>query len=116
MWTQDSYKNWLKQKLIEIKNDLGFNDFNIEVYKEQDYTKGSFTRPNTISVVLKFLSGSKVVQAKTQPIQILAISEENSLHIANSILTKFCDDYNDYTYIESTTYTKKTLSLGLKAP
>lgn len=110
MWIQDSYKNWFRQKLIEIKADLGFNDFNIEVYNEQEYTKKEFIKENTISVVLKYLASSLIVQARTQPIQMLIMSEENSLSVANSIINKFCEDYNNYVYIEDTTYIKNIYS------
>lgn len=110
MWNYETYKQWLRARLVEIKNTLDFNDYNIDVFNEQDYAKNRSLQPKTISVITKFLSSNLIFQAKTQPIQILVITEENSINVANSIMTKFCEDYNFRVVIDGTTYTKQMYS------
>lgn len=110
MWNYNTYKNWLRARLVEIKNTLDFQDYEIEVFNEQDYAKQRSIKAKTISVVTKFLSSSLVFQAKTQPIQLLVITEENSISVANSILTKFCEDWNFRVVINGKTYTKQMYS------
>ena len=110
MWSNNDYKNWLKDRLVEVKNNLDFNDFNIEVYNEQDYAKNRSIKAKTITIILKFLSDNKVFSAKAQPIQMLAITEENGIGVANSILTKFCDTYNFAIIPNGATYIKHMYS------
>lgn len=110
MWDNENYKNWLKNRLVEIKNALDFNAFDIEVYNEQDYAKNRSIKAKTITVIVKFLVDSKVFSAKTQPIQMLVITEENGISVANSILTKFCDTYNFAVIPDGTTYVKHMYS------
>lgn len=105
-----SYKKWVKNRLVEIKNSLDFNDYNIEVYDEQEYAKKRSIKAKTITVIVKMLPSSLIYQAKTQPIQMLVITEENSISVANSIVTKFCETYNFAVTTEGTTYTKHIYS------
>ena len=106
MWNYDDYKTWLRNRLVEIKNTLDFGDFNIEVYNEQDYAQHSSINEKTITVVTKFLSSNNIFNVKTQPVQILVITEENSISVANAIMSKFCDDYNFTTTTSGTSYVK----------
>ena len=110
MWNYDYYKDWLKDRLVEIKNNLDFKDFNVEVYNEQDYAKNRSIKAKTITVIVKFLADNKIFSAKTQPIQMLVITEENGLSVANSIITKFCDTYNFAITTNGTTYIKHMYS------
>lgn len=106
MWNYKTYKEWLFNRLIEIKNSLDFNDFNIEVFDEQDYAKHRSIKPKTITVVIKFLSSTMVFSVKTQPIQMLVFTEENGLGVANSIITKFTETYNFNVIPDGATYVK----------
>ena len=110
MWNYDDYKKWLKNRLIEIKNALDFNDYNIDVFNEQDYAKNRSIDAKTITIVTKFLPSNIIFSAKTQPVQILVITEENSISVANSIVTKFCDDYNFSVSNTTDTYIKHIYS------
>ena len=110
MWNCDYYKDWLKNRLIEIKDNLDFNDFNVEVFNEQDYAKHRSIKPKMITVIIKFLADNKIFAAKTQPIQMLVITEENGMSVANSIMTSFCDTYNFATIPNGTTYIKHMYS------
>ena len=110
MWNCDIYKEWLKNRLIEIKTSLDLNDYNIEVFNEQDYAKKPSIKQNAITVIIKFLSSNIMFNAKTQPVQLLAISEGNGLDIANAILNKFCNTYNFVTTNNDSTYIKHIYS------
>ncbi len=106
MWTYDNYKDWLRNRLIECKNALDFNDYNIEVYNEQDYAKNRSIKAKTMTVIVKFLSSTMVFNVKTQPIQMLVITEENSISVANTILTNFAEKYNFNVISDENTYVK----------
>ena len=110
MWGYDSYKNWLRGKLIEIRDSLDFQDYAIEVFNEQDYAKNRSIKPKTITVVVKFLNSTLVFSVKTQPIQMLIISEENGLSVANSIITQFAETYNFSVIPDGNTYVKHMYS------
>lgn len=110
MYDSNVYKEWLKNRVVEIKNALDFNDYNIEVYNEQDYAKNRSIKAKTITIVVKFLASSLIFSAKTQPIQMLIITEENGIGVANSIMTKFAENYNFATIPDGTTYVKHMYS------
>lgn len=93
-WNYNKYKEWLFNRLNEIRVDLEFDNYNIEVFNEVDYTTKESLEPNTISVLIKYLQDSKLFTATAQPIQILILGEENSLQAANSIFTRFEELYN----------------------
>ena len=67
-------------------------------------------KPKTITVITKFLPSTLLFSAKTQPIQMLTITEENSFEIASTIMTRLCDTYNFAVVIEGTTYIKHMYS------
>ena len=106
MWNYNGYKEWLKNRLVECKNALDFKDYNIEVYNEQDYAKNRSIKAKTMTVIVKFLSSTMVFNVKTQPIQMLVITEENSISVANTILTSFAERYNFKVEIDGSTYVK----------
>ena len=106
MWNYDGYKEWLRDRLVECKNALDFNNYNIEVYNEQDYAKNRSIKAKTMTVIVKFLSSAMVFNVKTQPIQMLVITEENSISVANTILTSFSERYNFKVEIDGSTYVK----------
>lgn len=110
MWNYDGYKEWLKNRLVEVKDNLDFKQYAIEVYNEQDYAKNRSIKPKTITVVVKFLASTLIFSAKTQPIQMLVIAEENSLSVANSIITKFCESWNFMVVSNGSTYVKHMYS------
>lgn len=110
MWNYNEYKEWLKNRLVECKNALDFKDYNIEVYNEQDYAKNRSIKAKTMTVIIKFLSSTLIFSAKTQPIQMLIIAEENSISVANTIATKFCDTFNFAIIPDGTTYVKHMYS------
>lgn len=110
MWTYDNYKNWLRARLVEEKTNLDFNNYEIEVMNEQDYAKRRSIQPKTITVIIKCLTSTMVFSVKTQPIQMLVITEENSIKIANAIMTSFAEKYNFSVIPDGTTYVKHSYS------
>lgn len=106
MFNYDDYKIWLRNRLNEIKADLDFSDYKIEVFSEQDFTTDNSIKDDVISVVIKFLASDMVYFSKMQPIQMLVLAEENSLAVANSIFTSFTERYNLYQQADNTTRIK----------
>lgn len=89
-----NYVDYLGQKLniIAVKN--GFEN-NIEVYEEQAFLGIGEPVPNTIYVVLRFLSAElQQTGIKEQPIQATVMSEQNSLEVARAVLLEFAQAYN----------------------
>lgn len=95
MWDYNTYyKSWIKNRLIEIKADLGFSAYDIEVFNEQVFAGVNALKPKTITIILKYLSSDIVLHARTQPIQLIAVAEGNSLAVCNTILSRFCELFN----------------------
>lgn len=77
-----SYENYLLQKLEIIKNreQIGLE---IRISNEQAFAKEKQLKPNTIYVIVKYLSNSISYEAITQPIQLFVLTEQNSLEQTN---------------------------------
>ena len=110
MWNYENYKDWLRARLIEIKNGLEYLDYNIEVFNEQDFAKKKSMEQKTITVIIKCLPSTILFTVKTQPVQMLVVSEGNGLSVANEIITKFCETYNLKIEQDGNTYIKNTYS------
>lgn len=95
-----SYKDWLYEKLVIIASDLGIEDYTFEVFDEQDFAKKGSLKPKCITVILKFLSDTKIFSARVQPVQMLIIGEQNSIKVANIVFSKFAETYNWYQDID----------------
>lgn len=104
-----NYENFLIEKLNRVKADLGF-DINIDVSSEQAYAKKKNFAPNTLFVVVKYLSSDITFGAKTQPVQVLCISEENALDMAKALLGKFAEDFNFFSAITDGIFAKHQYS------
>lgn len=96
------YETWLKNRLTEIKADLGLDDYTIEVFNEQDFIKPDLSW-GLISVVVKHLTATKVYATTVEPLQIMIMSEENGLDAAQIIFSKFFQTYNFYNLKDGTT-------------
>ncbi len=88
------FENYLFNKLTQIAVSLDLRDVNIQVSKEQNFAKMNKITPNTIYIVIKYLSSSIEYYTETMPIQILVLSEQNSLDKAKMIMNKFSETYN----------------------
>lgn len=91
-----NYDNWLVGKLYKIANELNVKGVEFECYREQDFVKIKDMKPNTIYIIEKYLSASKIESTKLQPIQLQILSEENGLALANLVFQKLADMYNMY--------------------
>lgn len=89
-----NYENWLNTTLVSLKSDLGLTSYNIEVATEQAFIKKTTFTPNTIYVVIKFLTSSITFEATTQPVQFIIISEENSMDATRILFNAFAQRYN----------------------
>lgn len=116
------YENYLTQKLYVILNDFKntypdddvFQNMSIQISTEQAFFKEKSLKPETIYIIIKYLQSSIEFKQKTQPIQLFALSEANSLDHVKMILDKFSEDNNwrleSVTENNSTTYIKQQYS------
>lgn len=89
------FEDYILGKLTQIKNNFAFEeDVNIFVSKEQNFAQMDKLTPNTIYVVIKYLSSDIEYYVETLPIQLLVLSEQNSLEKAQMIMNKFAESYN----------------------
>lgn len=101
-----NFENYLLEKLNLINTDL---DLGLTIYGsvEQNFAKMEQPGPDDIFIVIKYLSSSIQFDAETMPIQILVLSEENSLDKARMLMNKFANDYNWNVINENGTYVKQ---------
>lgn len=100
------FKNYLFEKLTGIAVELN-TGVDVYVAEEQNFAKMEQFTPNTIYVVIKYLSSSIEYYAETMPIQILVLSEQDSFEKAQMILNKFANDNNWQMIIENGTHIKQ---------
>lgn len=102
-----NYINYLGQRLNIIRNNLNIEN-NIEVYEEQAFLKHKLV-PNTIYLVVRFLSADiGLTGIKEQPVNIVVMSEQNSLENAKAIMQRFAETYNWKEETVGDTYLKQS--------
>ncbi len=106
MW---DYEYFITEKLNIIKNTNEY-DINIEIASEQAFAKLKTFNPNTIYVIIKKLASTLTYNITTQPVQILAITEQNQLDITKSLLEEFVNTYNWNASLSDETYVKQQYS------
>ena len=74
-----NYEEFLTRKLNTIKTELGYEDLTLEIATEQAFSKKKNLLPNTVYIVIKYLTADISYGAVAQPIQILCLSEQNIL-------------------------------------
>lgn len=104
------FETYLLQKLNLVKDDLGLDEINIYAAIEQNFAKMEQLNPNDIFIVIKYLSSSIQYYAETMPIQILVLTEENSMEKARMLLNKFTVDYNWKVITDDSIYVKQQYS------
>lgn len=89
------YNKLLREQLYSLQSQLELSNFNFEVDSEQAFLKyeGNL-EPNTIYVLTKDLQNDNSINVDTQPVQILILSEQNSLDIAKAFFSEFAKRYN----------------------
>ena len=101
-----NYEEFLTRKLNTIKTELGYEDLTLEIATEQAFSKKKNLLPNTVYIVIKYLTADISYGAIAQPVQILCLSEQNSLEKARLIFTKFAEDNNFLAEITNGVFTK----------
>ena len=105
--------NWnYEEKLIEYiaqaQRDSGLGeDYIFEVCTEQIFAKLSTLTPNTIYVVVKYLSSTNTLNAVQQPIQLIISCEQNQIQASQIIFSKLVASHNFEAIIENGTYVKQ---------
>lgn len=105
--------NWnYEEKLIEYiaqaKRDSGLgDDYIFEVCTEQIFAKLSTLTPNTIYVVVKYLSSTNSLNSVIQPIQLIISCEQNQIQTSQIIFSKLVEQHNFEAIIENGTYVKQ---------
>ena len=102
-----NYGNYLMEKLEEIKQDLSLN-INVNVVSEQAFIKMKDFKPNNVYVIIKMLTASLSYEGKTQPVQLLCLSEENSLKESQELLNAFTERLNWSCFYDDDTFIKQT--------
>jgi len=89
------YNELLREQLYALKNQYELlDDYEFIVDSEQSFIKKRDFQPNTIYVLTKTLTNDNSIGVDTQPIQILILSEQNSLDICKSFFSDFAKTYN----------------------
>lgn len=102
------FETYLLGRLEHIKDTLtGFEDVQIFISEEQNFAKMDELTPDSIYIVIKYLSSSIEYYAETMPIQILVLSEQNSMEKAQILMNKFTETYNWNVIEENNTYIKQ---------
>lgn len=87
------YNNLIREQVYSLKESLGLQ-YEIEVDEEQAFLKKKDLNPNTIYVLTKDLQNDLEIGVNTQPVQILILSEQDSLDIAKSFFSEYAKRYN----------------------
>lgn len=103
------YESYLTNKLSQIARNVS-PDTILEVATEQAWAKKKTLTPNTIYVVIKYLSAEKILNAITQPVQMLIITEQNMMETSKEIFNQFVNMYNWNAHTENSTFIKEQYS------
>ena len=101
------FNKHLAEQIAKVQRDLGLDNFVIEVCDEQTFVKMKFLKENNIYVVTKDLTSTITIDAKTQPVQIMIMTENNSLEVAKLIFSTFADRNNFQVVMDGDTYIKQ---------
>lgn len=103
-----NYEEKVKAYITQAVSDSGVgNDFIFEVCSEQIFVKKKKLDPNTVYVVIKFLSTTNTLNAVTQPVQLLIMCEQNQIQVSQIVFSKLVATHNFEAVIENGTYVKQ---------
>lgn len=90
-----NYNELLREKIYELQRTLGDNfAFQFEIDSEQSFLKRKDLEPNTIYILTKDLQNDNSIGVDTQPVQILILTEQNSLDTTKFFFSEFAKKYN----------------------
>ena len=98
---------YISSKLEKIRIEMAWDDIKIEVDDEQAFIKDKDLEPNTIFVIVKKLSSDIQYDAETTPIQLMIMSEANSLQATQILFDKFTTENNWKVILENNYYVKQ---------
>jgi hypothetical protein len=101
------FRTYLINNLGQIIVDLNY-DFNLIVSEEQSYFEKGEITSNTLVVVYKFLSGLQQFNSTSLPVQIMMLSEQNSLDKAKNIMQIFAETKNLTSFSDGSDYVKQS--------
>jgi hypothetical protein len=104
------FNELLRKQLYALQDELGLSNFNIEVDEEQSFLKNKNLLPNTIYVLTKKLQNNIEFGVDNQPIQMLVLSEQNSIEKTKLLFKTYANRYNWQMYIEDDTLVKQQYS------
>ena len=87
------YEAWLNLKFAQIINNLNLN-VNFKISNEQLFVNDKNKEPDTLYIVYKQLVGPNSFGVRTLPYQIVVLSEQNQLEIAQTICDTFVSEQN----------------------
>lgn len=105
------YNELLRQKIYSLQRTLELNNVTFVIDSEQAFIKYKDLEPNTIYVLTRDLQNDNSIGVDTQPVQVLVLSEQNSLDVVKSFFTEFAKKYNfeavsqNYTDDQNATHT-----------
>lgn len=105
-----NYNNLLVNELYGLQASEGLSNFEFIVDDEQSFIKRKDLKPNTIYVLTRNLQSDKSIGVDTQPVQLLILSEQNSLEVSKAFFSKFAQEYNFKSVVDGTTWIKQQYS------
>lgn len=108
------YNKLLIEQLYALKNELSIADFDFEVDSEQAFLKRKTLEPNTIYVLTRDLQNENQIGVDTQPVQILILTEQNSLDVAKTFFSEFAKKYNWQANLQEYTEDGETHNIWVK--
>lgn len=105
------FETYLLGRLINIKDEIDEN-FNVFVSDEQAFVKQKDFGPKSIYVIVKKLASDIEFDGiiETMPIQLIVISEGNSMDVAKEIMERFANQYNWKMIDDGTIHVKQQYS------
>lgn len=103
-----NYEEQIKRYIAQAVSDTGIgNNFVFEVCSEQIFVKKETLSPDTIYVVIKYLSTTNTLNAVVQPVQLLVMCEQNQIQVSQIVFGKLVATHNFEVVISGTTYVKQ---------
>lgn len=88
-----NYNDVLRDQIYALKATYAI-DCDFEVDSEQAFLKKKDLKPGTIYVLTRELQNDNAPGVDTQPVQVLILSEQNSLELAKGFFGEFAKTYN----------------------
>ena len=105
-----NYETKVKEYIAQAVRDSGIgSEYTFEVCEEQMFVKKRTLEPNTIYVVIKYLSTTNTLNAVTQPVQLLIMCEQNQIQVSQIVFSKLVATHNFEAILdaETSTYVKQ---------